>query len=282
MRVTTRRRSSRRRRSPSPRQPAGCSGRSAALNTFAPGPRGRLRRLSHAPRSRHPDTDRRGAEEGAPRITGSPPTSRSPSPTVRSPRWVSPRASPPSWCSAGTAASPPTTPSPPPSTAAHAQGRRVVRTPRALAEVLNRDAVRTGLARRRHRDPRHHVVRRCGARHHLGRRHDPRHASGPVAAPCGAHPGLRRDLADAGERLADDRRERGGPVPAPGPAPGASVAARRSADWAEPVPEWGLARNAAVVVGPRELTTGRIWNVGCSCTPTTRTATPTGRHSGRS
>ncbi|RMB60074.1 putative inorganic carbon transporter subunit DabA [Tessaracoccus antarcticus] len=33
-------------------------------------------------------------------------------------------------------------------------------------------------------------------------------------------------------------------------------AARRSADWSEPMPEWGLAGNLAMVVGPRRMTAG--------------------------
>ncbi len=33
-----------------------------------------------------------------------------------------------------------------------------------------------------------------------------------------------------------------------------AVAARRGTDWAQPVPEWGLAGNAAFIVGPRQLT----------------------------
>ena len=37
---------------------------------------------------------------------------------------------------------------------------------------------------------------------------------------------------------------------------GRDHAARRAADWAETRPEWGLAGNAALVVGPRELTRG--------------------------
>ena len=36
----------------------------------------------------------------------------------------------------------------------------------------------------------------------------------------------------------------------------AVAADRRSADWAEPQPEWGLAGNAAFVIGPRSMTKG--------------------------
>jgi uncharacterized protein YbcC (UPF0753/DUF2309 family) len=35
-----------------------------------------------------------------------------------------------------------------------------------------------------------------------------------------------------------------------------TAALHRGADWAQPFPEWGLAGNAALVIGPRALTTG--------------------------
>jgi len=64
---------------------------------------------------------------------------------------------------------------------------------------------------------------------------------------------VRDDLTRAGaalaaERLADlDPSADGDPLEAVG---------RRSADWAELQPEWGLARNASFIVGPRRMTEG--------------------------
>ncbi len=67
---------------------------------------------------------------------------------------------------------------------------------------------------------------------------------------------LRRDLARAGaglaaERLADLDPAGKGPRRDP-----LSAVHYRSADWAEIQPEWGLARNASFIVGPRTMTEG--------------------------
>ncbi len=55
-------------------------------------------------------------------------------------------------------------------------------------------------------------------------------------------------LADAGRRQAADRAEH-----LPGPA---AAVRDRGSDWAQVRPEWGLARNAAFIIGPRSMTGG--------------------------
>lgn len=64
---------------------------------------------------------------------------------------------------------------------------------------------------------------------------------------------LRADLAVAGKRL---RRERLADLPGGRRAGAEAEVERRAADWAQVFPEWGLARNAAIIIGPRDLTRG--------------------------
>ncbi|QLH83589.1 DUF2309 domain-containing protein [Halosimplex pelagicum] len=65
---------------------------------------------------------------------------------------------------------------------------------------------------------------------------------------------LRADLAEARAGAASERAES---MPGSDPDDGVRETERRTADWAETRPEWGLAGNASFVVGPRELTEGQ-------------------------
>jgi uncharacterized protein YbcC (UPF0753/DUF2309 family) len=124
---------------------------------------------------------------------------------------------------------------------------------RALAEVLNRSTVRDGL-RAAGIDipagtwfvPAEHETT-TDTVHILDRHRIPATHVESLAA-------LEADLVEAGRRLAAERLET---LPGAHRSDGPGSVHRRSADWAEPLPEWGLVRNAAVVVGPRSLTAGR-------------------------
>ncbi|WP_460934144.1 putative inorganic carbon transporter subunit DabA [Phycicoccus ginsengisoli] len=113
-----------------------------------------------------------------------------------------------------------------------------------LAQVLNEPEVRAELALRGVHLPDDTVA--VAALHDTTT--DRVELLGPVE-----DPELVRDLEVAGARAAHERlrtlpRRRRGETPGALPA--------RAADWSEPAPEWGLAGNAALVIGPRSLTRG--------------------------
>lgn len=125
---------------------------------------------------------------------------------------------------------------------------------RVLAELLNNPHVREGLADAGHTIP--------TSTWFVAAEHDTttdtvrvldRHLIPPSHAERLAR--LEADLELAGRRCASERQRTLPGSEKQHGAPGDID--RRSGDWAEPVPEWGLARNAAVVVGPRALTAGR-------------------------
>ncbi len=127
---------------------------------------------------------------------------------------------------------------------------------RVAARALNCPAVRTGLAERGVYIPPESWF--------LAAEHDTTTDTITILdrhlIPDGYAPELRRlesDLAEAGRRCA---AERAGALPdIPRRTNSRQLAAhlaKRAADWAQIRPEWGLARNAAFVVGPRSLTFG--------------------------
>ena len=131
-------------------------------------------------------------------------------------------------------------------------GNRGGASARAACAILNRRPVRALLAERGIAIP--------DTTHFVAAEHDTATDTFTLFDPQLVPEGHRRavaslgdDLARAGaalaaERLADlDPSAAGDPVEA---------VHRRSADWAELQPEWGLARNASFVVGPRRLTEG--------------------------
>ncbi len=128
---------------------------------------------------------------------------------------------------------------------------------RAAAAILNRPAVRAGLAA--------HGIPIPPDTWFVAGRHDTTadrvdlldlHLVPPSHAPDLKR--LEADLRAAGDANAAARARA---LPGAGPRPSAREARRRSVDWAQVRPEWGLARNAAFVVGPRSMTAGL--DLGC-------------------
>ncbi len=115
-----------------------------------------------------------------------------------------------------------------------------------LVDALNDEQVRAQLANQGLRLPVDTVA--------VAALHDTSTDAITLARP-GEHPDIEASLAAAGRRAALER-ERLLPVSGRTTRPVSRPVGRRAADWSEPTPEWGLAGNAAIVFGPRQLTIG--------------------------
>lgn len=125
---------------------------------------------------------------------------------------------------------------------------------RTAALILNQPAVRDELAQSGIRIPEHTYV--VAALHDTTT--DRVTVLDPHLVPSSHRADISRletDLAAAGRSLA---AERTGTLPGAGkrksPNAAAAHVARRSVDWAQVYPEWGLAGNAAFIIGPRAMT----------------------------
>ncbi len=118
---------------------------------------------------------------------------------------------------------------------------------RILAAILNRDDIRSIIASRGLKIPDDTIF--LAAEHDTTTDHvelygsEKTHKDGIVK--------LKRDLEKARTVNAAGRCETFG---LPNEQHPVEAALRRSQDWAQPRPEWGLVRNAAFIIGPRELT----------------------------
>ena len=123
---------------------------------------------------------------------------------------------------------------------------------RILAAILNRPLVRTLLADRGLAIPTDTIF--VAAEHDTTTDHVELYQSHPLPVPQQVRlNSLRSDLAKAQIANATTRIATFG-LPRTHDQTPVRETKRRSMDWAEVRPEWGLARNAAFIVGPRELT----------------------------
>ena len=123
---------------------------------------------------------------------------------------------------------------------------------RILAAILNDVAVRTGLAERGIPIPQTTMF--VGAEHDTAT--DQVRIDDADLVPVSHHGdlhALQSDLNTAGSRLAEERMRTLEP---PSRQRASIRAQRRSCDWAQVRPEWGLARNAAFIIAPRSFTFG--------------------------
>lgn len=126
---------------------------------------------------------------------------------------------------------------------------------RAMAAVLNDERVRAGLAARGLVLPA--TTRFVAGLHDTTR--DVVHlldADGLSPEQASIVARLREDLGRAGELVAAERAPQ---LPGAGERTGEALRRHleaRAVDWAQPRPEWGLAGNASMIIGPRALTAG--------------------------
>jgi uncharacterized protein YbcC (UPF0753/DUF2309 family) len=130
-------------------------------------------------------------------------------------------------------------------------GHRGAPNARIAAALLNAPVVRAGLAERGISIPPGTLF--------LAGEHDTATDVVTIAdlerVPADRRDEVERLLADTRRAGAELARERATELPGAGSGSSRAVA-RRSRDWAQVYPEWGLARNAALVIGPRSLSAG--------------------------
>ncbi|GAA1685299.1 DUF2309 domain-containing protein [Microcella alkalica] len=131
-------------------------------------------------------------------------------------------------------------------------GHRGAPNARIAAAILNSASVRAGLATRGIDIPAETVF--------LAAEHDTVSDAITIvdssSLPAERRAELDALLADAARAADGLQAERAAELPGARAAAGRSRLERRGRDWAQVYPEWGLARNAAIIIGPRSRTAG--------------------------